>query len=192
MDKTNKIKSMNLELIPLNDHFSIFLSKKSRFELDPFEENLLAIRVKEVLDLCNNCQKTKKEQSFSKRIEDSPDQRFLEKFLNVVHENYHNPEFDISDLTQKLGVSRSLLHKKLYALVGQSSSRIIRRFRLDKGKEMLEKANGHNISEIAYSVGFNDPKYFSRCFTHQFGTNPSNWMKLATIPSEKKSFTVCL
>jgi AraC-like DNA-binding protein len=42
---------------------------------------------------------------------------------------------------------------------------------------MLEKAGGRNISEIAYAVGFNDPKYFTRCFTKHFGVNPSSWEK---------------
>jgi len=109
--------------------------------------------------------------------EDSPDKRLLDKALKILQDNYQNPDFDVTELIQEICISRSLLYKKLDTLVGQLASRFIRDIRLTKAKEMLEKAGVRNISEIAYAVGFNDPKYFTRCFTKHYGVNPSNWGK---------------
>jgi AraC-like DNA-binding protein len=73
-------------------------------------------------------------------------------------------------------LSRTQLHKKLKALTGQSASLFIRQIRLYAGLDLL-KTTDLNVAEIAYQVGFEDPNYFSRCFTHEFGTTPSETRK---------------
>ena len=74
-----------------------------------------------------------------------------------------------------MGMSRSVLNERLNATIGQSIAQFIRLYRLNVAKEII--INGTmgdmNVSEIAYEVGFNDPKYFTRCFTKQFGIAPS-------------------
>ncbi|MCD8270301.1 MAG: helix-turn-helix transcriptional regulator [Parabacteroides sp.] len=77
-------------------------------------------------------------------------------------------------------ISKSFLHKKLQSLVGQSAVKMIRSYRLSKAKEIIENKTGSsqlNISEVAYEVGFNDPKYFSRCFMKQYGKKPSSFLE---------------
>ena len=65
--------------------------------------------------------------------------------------------------------------------MGQSAVKVIRSYRLTKAKEIIEsKADSSsplNISEVAYEVGFNDPKYFTRCFTKQYGVSPSSLLE---------------
>ena len=103
----------------------------------------------------------------------------MDKALKILKENYTNPDFDVSEFIDAMGISRSLLHKKLTTLAGQSASRFIRIYRLNIARELLIKNRAShtlNISEIAYEVGFNDPKYFTRCFTKHFGTQPSTFM----------------
>ena len=75
-------------------------------------------------------------------------------------------------------VSKSLLHKKLQSLVGQSAVKVIRSYRLTKAKELMESKESVqvSISEVAYEVGFNDPKYFTRCFTRHYGMPPSEFL----------------
>ena len=76
-------------------------------------------------------------------------------------------------------MSRSLLNKKLQSLVGQSAGQLLRAFRLKTARELIvrnRKTHSMNISEIAYEVGFNDSKYFTRCFTKHFNINPSALM----------------
>jgi AraC-like DNA-binding protein len=69
-------------------------------------------------------------------------------------------------------MSRVQLHRKLKALSGKSASNYLRSVRLNKAKQMIEEQKG-NISEIAYSVGFSSPQYFSRSFKEEFGFPPS-------------------
>ena len=70
-------------------------------------------------------------------------------------------------------MSRTHLHKKLKALVGKSPSQYVRTVRLFRAKQMIQEERG-NISEIAYSVGFSSPQYFSKCFKEEFGYPPSD------------------
>lgn len=63
------------------------------------------------------------------------------------------------------------------SLTGQSAGQFIRNYRLNLARELLLKnkvTRTMNISEIAYEVGFNDPKYFTRCFTKHFNVTPSS------------------
>ena len=70
-------------------------------------------------------------------------------------------------------MSRSQIHRKLKALTGRSPSQYLRLVRLSKAKTMIEEQRG-TVSEIAYSVGFSSPAYFSRCFKTEFGYPPSD------------------
>jgi Signal transduction histidine kinase len=112
--------------------------------------------------------------------EESQDKKFMDKALKIIKENYTNSNFDVSEFIDAMGISRSLLHKKLQNLAGQSASRFIRTYRLNVARELILKNRiNHtlNISEIAYEVGFNDPKYFTRCFTKHFGVTPSSFLE---------------
>lgn len=165
------LSSVEKQLEGLESGADDFVSK-------PFEEKVLMARVRNILESRNRLHERFKDDMSTTTLNmdsDSPDKRLLDKALKILQDNFQNPDFDVTELIQEVGISRSLLHKKLDTLVGQSASRFIRGFRLAKAKEMLEKAGGRNISEIAYAVGFNDPKYFTRCFTKHFGVNPSSW-----------------
>jgi signal transduction histidine kinase/ligand-binding sensor domain-containing protein/DNA-binding response OmpR family regulator len=112
----------------------------------------------------------------SEEITTTPlDEEFMHKTIKVVEENISNPEFGVQKLATELCVSRSLLHKKLTAIVDLSANDFITSMRLKRSATLLQKGN-LNISEIAFEVGFNDPKYFSRCFRKHFGLSPTEFM----------------
>ncbi len=69
-------------------------------------------------------------------------------------------------------MSQPQLHRKLTALTGKNATLFIRSVRLAKGKALLQEEN-MTVSEVAYAVGFTDPKYFSRVFSNEFGLPPS-------------------
>ena len=107
---------------------------------------------------------------------------FMERATEVMEQNYMNSEFGIAELAEALGVSRTLLSKRLNAETGQSTGQFIRNYRLSVAKRMiLENQGNRNITEIAYRVGFNDPKYFTRCFTHRYGNSPSSYTGEETL-----------
>ena len=82
-------------------------------------------------------------------------------------------EYSIEEFVKEAGMSRTNFHRKLKALTGKSPSLYLRSVRLAKAKELIEDRKG-NISEIAYSVGFSSPQYFTRCFKEEFGFSPSD------------------
>ena len=101
---------------------------------------------------------------------------FSTKLLEAIQKTYKDPDLDVYALADAMGMSRSLLNDKIQNMLGLSIAQFIRTYRLNVAKEMISNAtnNDMNISEIAYEVGFNDPKYFTRCFTKEFNATPSD------------------
>lgn len=101
---------------------------------------------------------------------------FMDIVMEVMEKNYDNSEFGVQELADEMRMNRSVLSKMLNAEAGQPTAQFIRNYRLDIAKKMItEKVANRNITEIAYRVGFNDPKYFTRCFTKQYGVSPSSY-----------------
>ena len=107
------------------------------------------------------------------------DSDFSAQLLEAIQKLYKDPELDVYKLADALGMNRSTLNEKIQEGFGLSIAQFIRTYRLNVAKEML--SNGTNtdmtVSEIAYEVGFNDPKYFTRCFAKEFGATPSEMQK---------------
>ncbi len=106
------------------------------------------------------------------------DTMFVEEVMAKIRDLYKNPDLDINGLSESMGMSRSVLNGKLQDAFGQSIGQFIRTYRLNVAREIIcsGKVGGMNVSEIAYEVGFNDPKYFTRCFSKAFGMAPSQMM----------------
>jgi AraC-like DNA-binding protein len=101
---------------------------------------------------------------------------FMERVMEIMESHYMDSEFGVQEFCDALGMSRTVASKHLNAEAGLPVGQFIRNYRLNMAKEMLSsKTSNRNITEIAYAVGFNDPKYFTRCFTKLYGTNPSSW-----------------
>ena len=99
---------------------------------------------------------------------------FMDTVMNTMEANYANSKFGVQELAEAVGMNRSSLSKRLSTETGLPTSQFIRNYRLDVARRMLNKnVANRNITEIAYRVGFNDPKYFTRCFTKQYGIAPS-------------------
>lgn len=154
--------------------------------LKPFDDTLLLARISNILE---NRKRFQQKFSYSMDVDalniekESSDKRFLDKAMQIVKENYKNPYYEISDFIEAMGVSKSLMNKKMQNLTGQSAGQFMRNYRLNIARELILRnrlTHNMNISEIAYEVGFNDPKYFTRCFTKHFETTPSAMMEKGT------------
>jgi len=106
----------------------------------------------------------------------SADELFLERLQKVLDEHLTNSEFSATTFCEEMGVSRMQLHRKLKALTGYSTTEFIRSQRLKLSKQLIEK-DKISISEVGYTVGFNDPSYFSKCFKQEFGHSPTDFLK---------------
>ena len=102
---------------------------------------------------------------------------FMERVMEIMETNYANSDFGVQEFCDALGMSRTVASKHLNAQVGVPAGQFIRNYRLNMAKELLSAKTGNrNITEVAYKVGFNDPKYFTRCFTKMFGMSPSSFV----------------
>lgn len=100
---------------------------------------------------------------------------FMEKLMAVVEKNYKNSEFGVTELSEELGMNRSLISKHIAKETGQSTSQFLKSYRLSIAHRLLtSETNTRNVTEIAFAVGFNDPKYFTRCFAAEYGVSPSS------------------
>lgn len=147
--------------------------------MKPFDETLLLTRIENILE-----SRKRYQQKFATGMnieslnikDDSADKKFINRVMEVMKENYKNSYFEVSDFCEAIGASKTLLNQKLQNLVGQSAGQFIRNYRLNLAHDLILKMKDKkemNIAEIAYEVGFNDPKYFTRCFTKVFKIKPS-------------------
>jgi predicted ATPase/AraC-like DNA-binding protein len=101
---------------------------------------------------------------------------FLKKLNDVIEANIDNAEFGVNQLYDAVSMSQMQVYRRLKATADLTPSQFIRRYRLQKGKELL-KSTDKTISEIAYEVGFTDPNYFSRSFQKEYKTSPRAYRK---------------
>jgi signal transduction histidine kinase/CheY-like chemotaxis protein/AraC-like DNA-binding protein/ligand-binding sensor domain-containing protein len=106
----------------------------------------------------------------------SIDEQFLTNAIKIIEDNLLEPDFDVITLSEKLNMSKSSLYRKLKSMTDLSPSDFIRNIRL-KQACLLLKNKTITVSEVAYAVGFSDPKYFSICFKNEFNTTPSDFQK---------------
>jgi signal transduction histidine kinase/ligand-binding sensor domain-containing protein/DNA-binding response OmpR family regulator len=145
----------------------------------PFELAVLEARTKNLIN--KRRQKTdtfkaNKDINISSMEYGSLDELFLKQAVIKVEEKLSDDTFDFDEFAVVMASSKSTLHRKLKSLTGLSPGEFIRNIRLKHAAQMLINNKG-NISEIAFSVGFNDPKYFSRCFKSEFGLTPREYQE---------------
>jgi AraC-like DNA-binding protein len=104
---------------------------------------------------------------------------FLQKVIALIDAHLDDAEFGNAELSRKMLMSESQLHRKIKALTDQSLSVFIRSVRLRRGRTLLQTTD-QTVSEIAYAVGFTDLAYFSRSFSAAFGIAPSAIRKAGT------------
>jgi len=106
----------------------------------------------------------------------SLDQQFITRAIEIVETHMADPEFSVEQLSDEMGVHRAQLYKKLQHLTGKSPQQFVRLLRLKRGKQLLEQS-GLYVSEVAYKVGFNSPRIFSKYFKEEFGITPKDYSK---------------
>lgn len=106
----------------------------------------------------------------------SLDDQLIQKSIQVVENHLEDPEFSVEQMSKELGMSRTQLYKKLSLLTGKSPVEFIRFIRLERAAQLLGKSQ-LTVAEIAYKVGYNNAKYFSKHFKETYGIIPSAYAK---------------
>jgi signal transduction histidine kinase/ligand-binding sensor domain-containing protein/DNA-binding response OmpR family regulator len=143
----------------------------------PFNLTEFKLRVKNLLNSTERLKnKFASEDNFvpSEITVSSLDEELLKKAFKIVEENISNEQFDIPFFCSELGVSRTMLFLKIKAWTNYTPNEFIHEIRLKRAAQLLEQ-NKLNVSEVSYKVGFNNPKYFSKCFQKKYGETPSQF-----------------
>lgn len=111
----------------------------------------------------------------------SMDEKLIAKAVNLVEENMSNSDFSVEDLSHELGYSRGHFYQKILKITGQTPIDFIRNIRMKRAADLLGRSQ-LNVSEVAYKVGYNNPKLFSRYFKSQYKIYPSEYRSKAVDP----------
>ncbi len=142
--------------------------------MKPFDAKELKARIKNLIEIRRKLHEKFSSDDYSIPKElNSIDEQFMKRVLNVINEHISEEEFSIEILGKESAMSRPQMYKKIKALTGKSPSLFLRSVRLVKAKKMIKEGVG-TISEIAYSVGYSSPAYFTKCFSDEFGYSPSD------------------
>ncbi|MDR1556337.1 MAG: response regulator [Tannerellaceae bacterium] len=145
----------------------------------PFELNVLAARINNFIS-----NKKRKQQQFQSDVEiniatleyPSLDEEFLTKAVQVIEDNLSEFDFDVNAFAEALNLSKSSLYRKIKTMTGMSPVEFIKNIKLKRACRMLRNTS-LSIADVAFAVGFSDPKYFATCFKSEFGLTPRNYQK---------------
>ncbi|GGF26165.1 hybrid sensor histidine kinase/response regulator transcription factor [Echinicola rosea] len=141
----------------------------------PFNVELLLLRIRNLLN-----ERSLLQERFKKRIGvitsevklESLDDRLIQKAVKVVEDHMDNPELSVEMLSGELAMSRVHLYKKLTSLTGKKPLEFIRMIRLERATQLLGESQ-LTVAEVAYQVGYNNAKYFTKHFKAEYHVLPS-------------------
>lgn len=151
------------------------------FQADAFLQKPFTLKV--LLSMVDNILQRQKKQieennqiDIVRKIKDpSPNERFLQKVLDLVEKNIANSDLDAQFICTKLGMSYITFYRKMLSLTGDSINTYIRNIRIQKAADLMHQ-DGFNVSDIMYEVGFNNRSYFSLCFKEVYGVTPKQYI----------------
>ncbi|HLR38566.1 MAG TPA: two-component regulator propeller domain-containing protein [Chitinophagaceae bacterium] len=156
-----------------------FKTGANAYIIKPFNFEILLARIHNLLE-----EQKRKRRLSSGKIDLKPkdlnisseEEKLVREAVEIVEKNMDNPQFSVKELSNELYMSRVTLHKKLSKITGKTPSLFIRELRIKRAAQLIEKGK-MNISQTAYEVGFNNPKYFTKYFKEEFGVLPSEYGK---------------
>lgn len=143
----------------------------------PFNNEVLRLKMKRLVDLrLKGATRTPLMPEPEKVKITSLDEKLIERAVKYVEDNISRSDLSVEELSKALGMSRVHLYKKILHITGKTPIEFIRILRLKRATQYLRESQ-LNVSEIAYQLGFNNPKYFSKYFQEKFGISPSEYQK---------------
>lgn len=104
----------------------------------------------------------------------SKQEKFLNQVLDIIDSNIDDSDFNVEKLCKTMRINQTMLYRNIKSYTGMSISSFMRKVRLKRALQLMAESD-LTISEIAYKVGFNDPGYFTKCFTNEYGQPPSSF-----------------
>lgn len=145
----------------------------------PFNHQILLSRINNFIELRQQINleiQREKMQTPSQANVTSEDEKFLKEFQAILEENFYDPDFSADSISRKLIMGRSSLYRKLKALTGETPNHFILSYRLKRAAQLLRESN-MSVLQVAFEVGFNSARYFSKCFKARFRQSPLSYKK---------------
>lgn len=155
-----------------------FSSGADDYIVKPFSMDVLIYRIRNIL---SSREKLKKLYGKKFSLESmgikivSAEDKFTQKFFEVIEKNIANPDLNIDMICREVGLSRTNLYRKLKAITDLSPIELIRNKRLEVATRLLRESD-YTVSEISTYVGFNSHAYFTQCFKAAYGCSPSEYL----------------
>jgi len=102
------------------------------------------------------------------------DDALMNRIMKAINENLSDPEFNVEKLTEDVGISRAQLHRKMKEITGISAGEFIRNLRLEQAGRLIREGK-INVTQVAYTVGFNNQSHFSTLFKRHYGMSPTEY-----------------
>ena len=160
-----------------DDHIAGYETGADDYIYKPFDEQILKARVKSLIIRLEKLRLhfIGHDGIIDHSIETNAlDMKFMEGVLAEIKQNYQDPEFNVNQIIEMMGMSRSVFYKKFKSLSDQSINDLIKTFRLKKAAKLLADGN-LTVSQVAYDCGFTDPAYFSRVFKEYHNMAPKDF-----------------
>lgn len=145
----------------------------------PFHDKELKIRIEQLIQLREKLKERYAGLALKKPSTDKAlklDDEFVLKVRATIEEHLDDEQFGVEELSKTIFLSRAQVHRKIKALTGKSTGQFIHTVRLHHALQFLQEKD-KSITNIAFDVGYNDPSYFTRMFTREFGQPPSYFAK---------------
>ncbi|HEY3384994.1 MAG TPA: ATP-binding protein, partial [Saprospiraceae bacterium] len=145
----------------------------------PFDPEELLLRVRKLLELRSTLSQYYRQHATTQNPEtiqqsSAKENEFLQKIRAFVEEHLNDSRFNMDMLCHQMAMSHPQLHRKITALTGESTGKFVRSVRLAKALELLRHSD-LTISEIAYETGFSEPGYFTKVFSKEFNSSPTEY-----------------
>jgi DNA-binding response OmpR family regulator/two-component sensor histidine kinase len=149
----------------------------------PFKMRDLELRINNIIENRKRVQAEFKGKTVEETIQEAsaaeptPDQAFLKHAIDCIHQHLDDANYDRDAFAADMGASASTLYNKLRYTTGMNVSNFIRDIRLKEAKRIARQQRDIRVSDLAYRVGFQDPKYFATTFKKRFGVTPTEFLE---------------
>lgn len=163
----------------IDDRIASYNAGADSYIAKPFEMKVLFARVDNLIKSFKMRQaafRKEKNVNLETLAYPSADKLFLQSIIESIEQHLEESEFDLEKLSGEMNMSKSTLYRKIKSMTGLTPLDFIRNIKMKRACMML-LARTQTISEVAYAVGFNNPKYFTKCFKEEFGVTPTEYQQ---------------
>lgn len=157
------------------DRMQSYQSGADGYLAKPFSLEVLLARAKNLIWLSETRKSSLASNEQLQELDGSlEDKELIENITSVIETHLPEADFDLAQLSEAMNISKSTLHRRIKTMTGMTPAEFIRNVKMRKACIMITSTS-KTIAEVAYALGYSDPKYFTKCFKEEFGVAPTKF-----------------